>query len=87
MAENDNARALYEATKNEDLAAELELRGLEKTGTKPEMVERLVAHDAEAAKAAPEEKPAAAICSDCWPAGWPAEAHSASCVHGEWLNE
>jgi SAP domain len=87
MAETDDARDLYAAAKNEELAAELELRGLPKAGTKDELVERLVAHDetkaAEAAKAdAP--KVEGAICAEHWPDGWPGDNVGATCEHGSW---
>ena len=77
---DDETRELYAAMKPEDLAAELKSRGLPKTGTGDELVERLVAHDAETAAAT-----AAPICSTCWPEGWPDKSASASCEHGDWL--
>lgn len=90
MAVTDDNRELYAATKNEELAAELETRGLVKTGNKDEMVERLLAHDIEVAAAAQdkaaEDPPAAPICVECWPGGWPHAHDTASCAHGEWTN-
>lgn len=49
--------------------------------------------DAAAQKKTPEdtapapEPELAPICVECWPTGWPDASHSASCVHGEWLND
>lgn len=84
----DDNRALYEATTSGDLAAELETRGLPKTGTKPELVDRLLEHDTAQPPAESEGTPPAdaegEICGECWPEGWPHLSYTAGCVHGNW---
>lgn len=86
----EDARELYEATTDRELAAELEKRGLAQTGTTPELVDRLLTHDAEleAAVPPPDAPPAAAdgdLCLVCWPDGWPTpDTANASCEHGVW---
>lgn len=89
MAEEDT-RALYEAANAGDLSAELEARGLPKSGTKPELVDRLLEHDAAQAPAdpageqPPAEDPDGEICGNCWPDGWPGDDAAATCAHGTW---
>lgn len=91
----EEAQALYEQMTNADLQAELGDRQLAKTGTKPELVARLLDADfppssdegTPAAAEAPPEEDAPAdgeLCSVCWPDGWPGNDSAASCEHGTW---
>jgi hypothetical protein len=90
------ARELYGQATVEDLKKELGERKLATSGTKPDLVERLLAHDREQAAAAeteaagdpPPDAPPAEdgdLCAACWPDGWPtADTNNASCQHGVW---
>jgi hypothetical protein len=85
---SDDNRALYEAATAGDLATELDNRGLPKSGAKPELVDRLLEHDAAQATAPaadPDpEQGDGQICGLCWPAGWPENHDRASCSHGDY---
>lgn len=98
----DEAKALYEQMTVVDLQAELGDREppLPKTGTKPELVGRLLdadfppapsgdpAGDPPADPGADEDAPPVDdgdLCTACWPTGWPtADTNNASCEHGVW---
>ena len=83
----EEAEALYGQMTNTDLQAELGERNLAKTGTKPELVARLLDADfpppaadpaappAEDTPPTPAEPPAededGQVCGVCWPDGWP----------------
>ncbi|GAA1030792.1 MULTISPECIES: SAP domain-containing protein [Amycolatopsis] len=86
---SDDNRALYEAATAGDLAAELETRGLPKSGAKPELVDRLLEHDAaQPTTTGPQpdagEDADGEICGLCWPGGWPDDHDKAHCEHGEY---
>ncbi|WP_020658391.1 SAP domain-containing protein [Amycolatopsis benzoatilytica] len=86
----EDHRALYEAGTVADLAAELNSRGLSAKGDKPDLVDRLLEHDAAQAPADPggDQPPAddsdGEICGACWPEGWPGDDSAATCAHGSW---
>ncbi|WP_033263324.1 SAP domain-containing protein [Amycolatopsis vancoresmycina] len=104
MAESnrEEAQALYEQMTVVDLQAELGERTppLPKTGTKPELVARLLDADFPPATPSPDEaeQPDVApdadqapdvedgeLCAVCWPDGWPSsDTNNASCEHGVW---
>lgn len=81
----EDHRALYEAGTVADLAAELNARGLSSKGDKPDLVDRLLEHDAAQPPATgPAPDVDAPICGLCWPGGWPDGHEKAHCEHGEY---
>ncbi|HWD81017.1 MAG TPA: SAP domain-containing protein [Kribbella sp.] len=84
----EDHRALYEAGTVADLAAELNSRGLSSKGDKPELVDRLLEHDAAQPSSSGPTPDAGEsdgeICGLCWPGGWPDDHDRASCSHGDY---
>lgn len=84
----EEAQALYEQMTVVDLQADLGERNLTKTGTKPELVARLLDADFPLDGDTPPADPPAEdgeLCGNCWPDGWPTpDTHNASCEHGVW---
>lgn len=86
----DEAQALYAQMTVVDLQAELGERNLAKSGTKDELVGRLLDADFPPAPnpdpAPPADAPPAEgeLCCECWPGGWPGNDVAATCSHGQW---